>query len=343
MTPVKKNTQPSFVVRTSERVDFTRCRQRWWWAYQDRLKPIQNAPALRFGDLIHQALAAWYKPSKPGKVLRGVKPWITFDKVYKQQLEDNLSDFNIRLEDDEAWVNARELGNEMLRNYIERWGRDERYRVIAPEQAIQVDLYMADGTYLCTYVAQLDVVVQDLETFQFGLMEHKTAGSIRTDHLDLDEQGGTYWAVAPFWLEQKGVMKPGQDLDFILYNFLRKAAKDKRKQDADGAYLNLDGKVSKNQPAPLFQREKMYRGKNERIALLQRLEQQVLEMRGVAAGEIDCYKTILGGCRGMFGCPFREMCVVHESNGDWEAVRDATMSTWDPYSAHELEQEKDSG
>ena len=332
-----------FVVRTSQRSDYNRCRQKEWWAYVDRLKPHIAAPALRFGDLVHQALAVYYRPSRPGKVLRGVKPWITFDKLYVQQLEDGLADFNVRLEDDESWVDARALGNEMMRNYVERYGRDERYRIIAPEQAFQVDLHTEDGLYICTYVGQLDAVVQDLETKYIGLFEHKTAGSIRTDHLDMDEQAGTYWAVAPFWLQQTGVLKPGEDLDFILYNFLRKHGKDKRPVNAEGQSLNMDGSVSKKQPAPLFQREKVFRGKNDRIALLQRIQQQVTEMRLVHEGAMPHFKNIMGGCRGMFSCEYRDMCTVHESGGDWESVRDATMSTWDPYAAHELEQEKNSG
>jgi len=332
-----------FIVRTSQRSDYNRCRQKEWWAYVDLLKPQRVSPPLRFGDLIHQALAVYYRPSKPGKVLRGVKPWITFDKLYVQQLEDGLTDFNIRLEDDEKWIDARALGNEMLRNYVERYGRDERYRIIAPEQAFQVDLYTESGLYICTYVGQLDAVVQDMETKYIGLFEHKTAASIQTEHLDMDEQAGTYWAVAPFYLEQTGVLKPGEDLDFIMYNFLRKAGKDTRPQNAEGQYLNQNGSVSKKQPPPLFKREKVFRGRNDRIALLQRIEQQVAEMKLVHEGVMPHFKNIMGGCRGMFGCEYRDMCTVHESGGDWESVRDATMTTWDPYAAHELEQEKYNG
>lgn len=366
-----------FVVRNSERVDWTRCRQRHWWAYHDLLKPKEVAPALRFGDLIHVSLAAWYKPSRT-RPLRGPKPWLTFDKVYKQQLVDHHRKFKIRLEDEEEWVDAYDLGMEMLHNYIDQYGKDERYVIIAPEQAIQVDLYDEEGNYICTFVGQLDAIVKDLETMKIGLLEHKTAATIRTDHLNMDEQNGTYWAVAPFWLEAKGILKPGEELDFILYNFLRKAGKDTRPRNAEGAYLNkpskdallaalgldrapkgvlvpdleemlrakgqdpaLLGEVSKVQPAPLFERERVYRSQNDRIATLHRIRDQVAEMKMVADGTLPHYKTILGGCVGMFGCPYRAMCEVHEINGDWEAVRDATMTTWDPYAAHELEREKD--
>jgi len=33
------------------------------------------------------------------------------------------------------------------------------------------------------------------------------------------------------------------------------------------------------------------------------------------------------------------MCELHEVGADWESVRDATMTTWDPYSVHEIEEE----
>lgn len=329
-----------FIVRTSERTDFTRCRQRWQWGYQDRLKPIRTAPALRFGDLVHQGLAAWYKPTKSG-TKRGVKPWIAFDRAYQAQLDQNLADFNIRLEDDEQWVNARELGMAMLRNYVKEYGQDERYRVIAPEMPFQIDLYKANGLYICTYVGQLDVVVEDLNTREIGLMEHKTAASIRTDHLNMDEQASSYWGIGSLYLKAEKIIPQTKDLDFILYNFLRKHDEDKRPRDADGYALNKDGSISKKQPPPLFERQRVYRGQVERDNLLRRVQYQVAVMKRVADGRSPVFKTILNGCSGMFGCQYREMCEVHECGGDWESVRDATMTTWEPYSAHELQEEKE--
>lgn len=324
-----------FIVRTSERVDYTRCRQRWEWGYVDRLKPKQMAPALRFGDLIHQALAAYYKPG----IKRGPKPWVTFVKVYDQQVKEGMAEFKIKELSEETetkWNDARALGIEMLKNYVAEYGADERYKVIHPEMPFQIDLYDENGEYLCTYVGQLDAVVYDRWNKVYGLMEHKTAAAIQTNHLPMDEQAGSYWTLAPLVLADLGILPEGADLDFILYNFLRKSGKDERPTNEAGQSLNKDGSVSKIQPAPLFHREIVYRGAHERVAMLQRIAAQVREMKMVQSGELPVFKTILNGCVGMLGCQYHDMCELHECGAEWEELRDATMTVWDPYTAHEL-------
>jgi hypothetical protein len=326
-----------FIVRTSERVDFTRCRQRWQWAYQDMLRPIHNAPALRFGDLIHQGLASYYKPG----VKRGPHPAKAFVDAFDIQIDEGREEFKMRevsAENETKWNDARALGIEMLNNYVDHYGKDERYKIVHPEMPFQIDLYDDDDNYVCTYVGQLDAVVKDLNHGTYGLFEHKTAAAISTVHLPMDEQAGTYWALAPFVLEHMGILKPGEDLDFILYNFLRKAGKDQRPTNAAGQSLNKDGTVSKIQPAPLFHREFVYRAPYERGMLMRRIQDQVAVMKRVANGDEPAFKTILNGCTGMLSCQYRDMCELHETGAQWQELRDATMTTWDPYAAHEITQ-----
>lgn len=88
-----------------------------------------------------------------------------------------------------------------------------------------------------------DGVYRDEEDGQLKLMEHKTAASIRLDHLPLDDQAGSYWAVASELLVKQGVLKPGEEIVGINYNFLRKAMKDQRPQNADGYYTNKPTKA----------------------------------------------------------------------------------------------------
>lgn len=367
------------IVRTSERVDFTRCRQKWDWGYNHRIQPIRVAPALRFGDLIHQALALWYVPglAKNGNPKRGRKPWLTFERLYDEQVVAESQEFDVRLDEDEEWVDARTLGVEMLKNYYEEYGRDEQFEIIAPEQAFQIDLYDEEtDLYVCTYAGQLDAIIRDLNSGRVGLFEHKTAASIRTDHLQMDEQAGSYWAVAGPWIEETY----GEPLEFILYNFLRKGLLDTRPQNNDGLYLNkpekkdiihelslIDvaatpkltlpalyelarengleperlGAVSKSQPPSLFHRERVYRGETAMHSLLRRVIVQATEMNKCKTGESPIFKSVIGGCTGMFHCQFRDMCELHEDGQDWEALRDATMRVWDPYAAHELQEEKE--
>lgn len=330
--------EETIFLRTSERVTYTRCKQKWWWEFIERLKPISVANPLRFGDLVHQALAAFYRPGSPHKVKRGPKPHLTFKKLYQKQLEEH-SEFGQKTEDEE-WVNALDLGIEMLKNYVERYGLDDRYEVVAPEVSFEIDIFDEDEEYVCTYAGTFDAVVRDTQTNEIGLLEHKTAKSISTGFLTMDEQAGSYWAYAEDYLREKKVLKPKQHLDFILYNYLRKGKKDDRHQNNKGQYLNKDGSVSKQQGTPLFHREIIYRTQDNRRNTMLRVIDQAREMKMVRDGDLPVYKSIINGCSGMFGCNFRDFCEVQEAGGDWESLRDATMTKWDPYKDHEFKEEE---
>jgi len=322
-------------IRTSERSTFMRCPQKWEWSYLQRLKPNYTSPPLRFGSLVHDALAEYYRPNKTAAIKRGPHPAKTFDRLYVAQLEAGMSEFGM-VDESEVWVDARGLGNAMLTNYIERYGKDQRYRIIAPELPFQIDIVDPEtGEYLCTYVGTFDAVIEDLETAEIGLFEHKTAASISTGHLPLDEQASSYWAYAPDWLRSQGILRPDQDLDFILYNFLRKSEKDDRPENELGQKLNQNGSVSKKQPPPLFHRERVYRGTQDRISLMWRVIHQAREMEMYRDGRLTIYKRPMNGCVGMLGCEFRDMCEVHETGSDWEAIRDSMFHEWEPYEAHD--------
>lgn len=316
------------LIRTSERVTFTRCPQKWKWAWVDCLTPIRVAPALRFGDLVHQALATYYKPGKK----RGVRPATTFKKIYEANLTE-LESLGMRTESGD-WEKAYDLGIEMLHGYVDKYGKDERYEVIAPEMPFQIDVYdPKTNLYICTYVGTFDAVIRDLWTNEIGLFEHKTAKAIYTAHLTLDEQAGSYWAFAPDFLKAQGVLKEDENLDFVLYNFLRKGMPDQRPQNEKGQYLNKDGSVSRIQPPPLFKREIVYRGNAERRNTMLRVIKIAKLMKKARGGRFPIYKIPTRDCS--WQCEFVDMCELHESGGDWQSLKRSTMTKWDPYEAHE--------
>lgn len=376
-------------IRTTERKSWRTCRQQWWWGHIDRLHSVATRPALRFGDISHQSLAAWYVPGRK----RGRKPWLTFEAVYNQQIEDGLRDFSIRLDEDEAWVNALELGLEMMHNYVAHWEDDDSMEIICPEFPFQVWMTDKRGRrlrvlgqdgklYPVRYVGKFDALYRDHSQphTQVGLLETKTAASINTAYLGLDEQAGSYWAMAPLVLPRykwhgQPILRRGQDIDFIMYNFLRKAKPDTRPRSADGAYLNkpkrdvlagevrrlglrassnrvddlmrclsdagvdplLLGDVSKKQPAPFFHRQRVYRDTVDRQNLMQRIRMEAYEMGLVRAGKLPVYKNPSGNYpdQHCLACQFKDMCELHENGGDWEQLRDFTMVHWDPYADHD--------
>jgi hypothetical protein len=354
------------LVRNSERSAYRRCRQRWWWGWVEGLKPNDTAVPLKFGDLIHQALAAYYIPGKK----RGPHPTETFIALYEADLEKRYK-WGMRDEEGE-WHDAYDLGIEMLNHYIDVYGDDKHLEVVAPEMSFNVDLYDDDDNYVMTAVGTFDAVVKDLRTGKYGLLEHKTAKSIQTKHLQLDEQAGTYWALAGQWLRDEGVLGADDDIDFILYNFLRKAMRDERPVNDEGLCLNkptkaqltnackelgIDipkkatvedirfamemedvdpdkfGDVSKNQPPPYFERLPVYRGEVDRENILTRIKQVGWELYEVQQGRLPVYKNPTRDCG--WDCAFYDVCELHETGSDWEELINLTMGTWDPYESHD--------
>lgn len=321
-------------VRTSERVCFKTCRQKWKWAYEDRLKPVRERPALRFGTLVHGALREFYKPGKK----RGPHPAKTFERLYRAELVAGKPELTMREagERTEA-IDALELGTTMLHGYVDEYGADDRYEVIAPEQSFQLDIMSPrNGAYLFTYVSQIDAVVRDCVTQRLGYLEHKTSDDLQPfgAPLTLDEQAGAYWTFGTMWLQATGVLPEGEDLDFMVFNFLRKALPDSRPRDAEGRALNQNGTVSKRQPLPLFRRELVMRGDEERREVFRRALNEFTEMKMVRQGRLAVYKNPGRHC---LWCEFRDMCEVHETGSDWRAIRDQLFTTWDPYEDHEGE------
>lgn len=319
--------QKKIMLRTSERKSYKTCRQQWWWSYVERRAAITPAKALSFGDLVHRALAPWYKPGRK----RGPHPSKTFHAIYTESLEQG---FVIKNEDGE-WEEALDLGIAMLDHYVERWGNDDDWEILWSECPAEIDItYARSRRYLVTYVCTFDSVFRDHgKNHQLGLLETKTTAAISTTHLPLDEQAGSYWAISPLFLQQLGVLRPGRDIDFILYNFLRKSAPDLRPKDALGHALNKDGSVSKKQPPEYFRRQRIYRSQKDRDILMERIRMEAWEMAQVRAGKLPVYKNPGGSYPDQHcnGCPFRDPCELHETGNDWKEMMDLTTTTWDPY------------
>lgn len=354
-TAAKKKKQPpqppAPLVRTSERTTFKRCRWLWQRTYEDRLSPRIEAPALRFGTLIHKALEARY----PKGIKRGPKPALTFEKVYKAELAKAEATWGFRDSDGE-WADALELGIDMLEMFVERYGRDEDWQVIESEMTFKVPVFPPEHLVLGEdrpadvplfyYVGTMDGVWRNRMDGGVRIIDWKTT---RNDPVKegsakgvLDEQATAYWTWGVDYLINQKILKPRDQeaLDGMLYTFLRKGKRDTRKQNADGHYLNQDGSVSKKQPSPYFHRELVYRGEADREHARQRVVEEFLDMERVRTGELAAYKTPYTGPTGHCGfCPVRDVCELHEVDADWQGLLKATMTEWDPYDAHVIKEE----
>lgn len=367
-------------VRNSERGTLNKCPQRWWWSWRDGLRPKETARALWFGEGIHLALAHYYAPGKKRRK--------DFIDVWRQFADDEAQYVrtNIGGVDEAVWLEARILGEEMLTNYVEEYRGDKHWHVVATEQSFELavpfggsmpdspllkqirkkygDYFILNGTF--------DGVYYDLAEKRFKLMEHKTAGSISTRHLTMDNQAGTYHLVAQTVGVEQGWLKPKQQIREITYNFLRKGVKDDRPVDSDGYATNKPNKQhyidaleaadielpalkkdqtvanlsrlavkhrlvvvgdrSKAQPAPLFQRHAVRRNPAQRRTQLMRLQDEVAVMCSYVLGNLPVTKSPSRDTCPM--CPFSEMCELHESGAGWEHYRDSLFRRTDPYEDH---------
>lgn len=225
-------------LRNSERSTFTQCPQKWEWAYVDRIKAKTPSPALRFGSLIHGALEEFYLPG----IKRGPKPAETFQRLFEEDMKVNTK-MGFRDEDGE-WHEAGNLGTVMLEAYFDRYGKDDRWRVLATEIPFRVEVTDPETGRKFIYVGVIDGIWLDRESGKrrdIWVVDHKTTRddpTLKGDALVLDEQTGSYWSYGVDYLIEQGILDSTKGLSGMMFNFLRKGKPDERPKNAAGQALN---------------------------------------------------------------------------------------------------------
>lgn len=314
------------LLRTSERATFTKCRQQWYWAWIEGLRPKSQFPALRFGTLVHKALEIRYPPGTK----RGPHPARTFEQLYELEVAEHGA-YGFK-DEDGNWYRAAEIGVHMLEAFVDKYGKDEDWEVISSEQTFRTRI---KGNLV--YVGTLDGIWRNRSTRHIMIVDWKTTEQFWFEHLPLDEQAGSYWAFAPRWLKQQGILPADAEIKGILYTFLRRAIPDDRPKNGLGQALNKDGTVSKRQPPPMFHRELVYRDKYERWLLRQRTIVQAREMRNCLDTPEMIYKS--PGRMNCGACAFRDPCELHEAGRDYKPLLRGLYTKEDPYSAHNIEED----
>jgi len=293
----------------------------------ENLRPkARPADALWFGVGIHEALALWYNEGFE----RGPLPAKTWKKWVGDEvrfIKANYADHDREWFEEPVYLDAKELGVAMLNGYVTEYGYDQDLEILAIEQPFELEL-VRDDEVIAIFIGIFDgVAINHLENMMV-LLEHKTAGQIKTMHLGLDNQAGSYFAAATIVLRHQGIIGSKDTIDAILYNFLRKALPDTRERDHAGRYLNKDGRVSKVQPAKRFVREFVDRSPREVGSQMRRLADEVFIMNKVRSGELPVTKVINDMCA---YCPFFTMCTMHERGGkSWMEYRDAMYTKAGP-------------
>lgn len=361
------------ILRNSERNLFKRCQWAWEREYQDRLKLKGREPmALWFGTGIHLAMEHWYIPGSE----RGVDPCETWEE-YVMKSKGDTAYVNLYHDGDfsEA-VSALELGKDMLTGYIEHYGAEPEIEVIAAEQSFQIEIpyprYLTSGEpeqAKAWFVGTIDQVYRDHSTGKIWLRDYKTCaslGSSNTQYLPLDDQAGSYMAVADYTLRKQGLIGKEERIEGIVYDYLVKAKRDRRPRNEEGLTCNkpqkkhyvealnepgvdkmkladleslaeqrgipVFGEVSANQPRQLFDRVTAYRNPTERRTQIHRIQNDLSHMGLVRDGVLPATKTPKKECS---FCPFLEICELDEQGKSWDNMRETVFQTWNPYNDHE--------
>lgn len=359
------------IITTSERRALKRCPQRWWWEYRDGLRTTEVQQALWFGIGIHLALAHYY-----GRI--GYKRNLDFIDVWEDYCDNDEISRVLKaapdgFSEDESWVDAKALGHAMLKGYHDRYQGDPDWDIVYVEKPFEIGIPdpRDRDKDVVVFNSTFDGVYRSKERKVFRLIEHKTAKAITLDHLPLDDQGGSYWAVASIVLKHEGILTGRQRIDGIEYNFLRKGLPDERPKDSMGyatnkpikkhyvdalhakgfevsekmtltalaeearvAGVHVLGDRSLQQPPPLFERFDMRRTPQERRTQIDRIANEALLAEKYRTGELPLTKTPTRDCS--WDCAFFNMCQLHEQGTDWEEFRDAVFLVRDPYDRYRM-------
>lgn len=291
-----------------------------------------------FGSMWHIALHGYYKKGKK----RGPHPTGLFEKAIDAEVERVSKLAKIRPHElREEWSERIELGIAMMDNYVETYGKDEEWEVLATELPFQIPVsHPVSRAPWFIYTGILDLLMLHRPTGLKEIWDHKTTAAIQTKYLVMDDQTTSYYTYGVEALIAKRLLEPGErgELNGLRFNFARKAAPDQREfviEDGRKYFLNKDGSISKTQPAAYFLRHLVRRHAFEKERTRQRVVAEVADMEAVRREpDAGAYKNpTKWTCP---GCWLLDVCELHEVGADWETVRAQRTRAWDPYEAHEV-------
>lgn len=233
------------LVRSSERGSFKNCPQQWYWSYVEELVPVGTEfDARAFGTGIHLAMAEYYIPGK----VRG-RPLLD---TWGEWLEETRRALTLTEKDRKKWdqggkeefAEMAELGTALLTEYGKEYAFvpakgteahevcDPEWEVICREEPFRANLGGAIA------VGTVDMVIRNQEG-EIWIVDHKTGKGFPNEWwYRLDDQGGSYGAIATHVLRGKGMIGPKERVKGIIFNFIRKAKPDERPKNADGLATN---------------------------------------------------------------------------------------------------------
>lgn len=185
------------IVSYSELDTFRQCPLKHHLAYKMRYtKPVKEGSALQKGSLYHAVMELHFKMikaeqdkyGKPGRIpLKREKGLLAeiHDAVKELLFDDRTGEYISEVHDLIHW---------MYRGYVEKWGINREWKIIAIEHQIVVPLRDARGRRTRYHIKmKIDLLVMDRKTGQLWVVDHKSGANLPTQmDLEIDDQFGLY-------------------------------------------------------------------------------------------------------------------------------------------------------
>jgi len=187
------------VVSYSELDAIRQCKLKSYLSYQERWQPETISAALSRGKLFHSVMEAYYST----KVA-------THDGGGVMQTGDPYAILDAADENEET-----ELVRWMFDGYIEQWGDDSQWEILAVEQRVEDWLRTPNGRRSTFKLKGIvDLLVRDHSAGGgLWIVDHKTCSELpKQKALDFDDQFGIY-----MWL----LKRQGHDIRGVIYNACR--------------------------------------------------------------------------------------------------------------------------
>jgi hypothetical protein len=321
-------------IRSHERITYKRCVKKWYWAWRRGLVPrAANFGALELGTWMHAALATWYQEGRKRHPMGLKQIFTNTGLLHIRTAETNGAPEHV-IEQAEQLLS---LGEAMAEAYQIHYGVDGSLDVIGAEIPLEFTISDTRPPYpvIAKHRLKPDLVFMD-SNGDMWILETKTAKSIQTEHLAIDDQARPYGAMAEQALRKAKLLKKSQNFKGILYNILRKALPDLRPTNSKGHYLNKDRSVSKRQPPPFFVRKPITLTREAKLITLRRVQRDTLEitnatvaLRNRHVDPLDLPKTPHWSCPKT--CQFFAMCVAEEQGADTRLMERTIYLRRDPY------------
>lgn len=325
-----------FVLRTSDRILFKRCRRLWGWMSHLRQgrSLFESADYLWFGTGIHYALEDFHGLNFYGHPARAFHAFVLASSAAKMLPG--------------TWKEHQEMGVALMHYYADEWLKHrpalDTYEVNGTPQvevngAIDLGVRTPDDRRIL-YGFTLDRVTID-EWGRLWIVEYKTAKQIRLFHFDVDDQITAYcWAAWKLY----GVPVAG----VVYQQFVKriptlpkvlatgKISTDVRQPTSAALYAKLltvmYGNVEKAPVANIQCLNKLRAGEDEdkdkfivrhRIERnqkqLESFEEKVLmELEDITNPNLPLYPNPTKDCEYM--CPMQAPCIAMDDGSDWEGT-----------------------